>query len=103
MTVLTKENFTQETASGLVLIDFWATWCGPCRMQAPVLEEVDRLRPELKVCKVDVDKEGELAAQFRIVSIPTLVFMKDGKIARTVIGYHDLPALQSVIEEIIKA
>ncbi len=103
MTILTKANFTQETASGLVLIDFWATWCGPCRMQAPVLEEIDRLRPELKVCKVDVDKEGELAMQFHVMSIPTLVFMKDGKAVRTEIGYHDLPALQSVIEEIEKA
>ncbi len=103
MTVLTKANFSQETASGFVLIDFWATWCGPCRMQAPVLEKIDGLFPELKVFKVDVDRESELASQFRIMSIPTLVFMKDGKIARTEIGYHDLPALQGVIEEIMKA
>ena len=100
MTVITKENFAAETAKGLVLIDFWATWCGPCRMQAPVLEQLDALGKGVKIGKVDVDEQGELAAQFHIASIPTLLFMKDGKPVKTVVGYHDLGALTRVLEEI---
>ena len=100
MTVLTKDNFAAETAKGLVLIDFWATWCGPCRMQAPVLEQLDGMNKGVKICKVDVDEQGELAGAFRIASIPTLVFMKDGKPVKQVIGYHDLNALTAVLEEI---
>ena len=100
MTVLTKENFKQETASGLVLIDFWATWCGPCRMQAPVLEQLAVQAPNLKICKVDVDEQEELAVQFRIMSIPTLVFMKDGQPVRTEIGFHDLNSLKAVADQL---
>ncbi|MBR0464442.1 MAG: thioredoxin [Clostridia bacterium] len=100
MTVLTKDNFAQETASGLVLIDFWATWCGPCRMQAPVLEQLASQAPNLKICKVDVDEQEELAVQFRVMSIPTLVFMKDGKPVRTEIGFHDLNTLKAAVDQL---
>ena len=100
MTILTKDNFAAETAKGLVLIDFWATWCGPCRMQAPVLEQLEQQNASIKICKVDVDKEGELAGMFRIASIPTLVFMKDGQMVKGVVGYHDLAALNAAIGEI---
>ena len=103
MTELTKENFAQETGKGLIIVDFWATWCGPCRMQAPVLEEMEEAVPALKVCKVNVDQQPELAGLFHIAAIPTLAFMKDGKVARTVVGFHDYEALEAIVDEVEKA
>ena len=103
MTELTKANFAQETGKGIVVVDFWATWCGPCRMQAPVLEEAEGAIPALKVCKVNVDEQGELAGQFSVSAIPTLVFMKNGRVARTVVGYHDLEAIEAIVKELEKA
>ena len=69
-----------------VLLDFWATWCGPCRMVAPILEEIADERPDVKVCKVDVDQEPQLAARYGISSIPTLLVIKNGKIVNQSIG-----------------
>lgn len=69
-----------------VLVDFWATWCGPCRMLAPVLEEVAEERQDITVCKVDVDEERELALEYGISSIPTLLVFKDGKVTNKSIG-----------------
>ena len=88
MITLTKENFAQEVLQSdkPVLVDFWATWCGPCRMMAPVIEELDAEHPEYKFGKVNVDEQPELAQQFRIISIPTLVVMKDGQIANKAVG-----------------
>ena len=103
MTELTNANFAQETANGLIVVDFWATWCGPCRMQAPVLEESEGAIPALKVCKVNVDEQPELAGQFRVSAIPTLVFMKDGKIVNTAVGYQDYEALEALVSEAEKA
>ena len=103
MTELTKENFAQETASGLIVVDFWATWCGPCRMQAPVLEEAEGAIPALKVCKVNVDEQPDLAGMFRVSAIPTLVFMKDGEPVRTAVGYHDYQALEAIVSELENA
>ena len=87
---ITKENFDSVvTKSGkTVLIDFWATWCGPCRMIAPIVEEIAAERDDIIVGKLDVDEEPELAKQFRIVSIPTLVLMKNGETAATLVGYR---------------
>ena len=87
---LTIDNFERETASESkpVLIDFWAEWCGPCRMLAPVISEIaEEYGDALKVGKVNVDKEPELAAAFNITSIPTLVVIKDGKAANQTVGY----------------
>ena len=69
-----------------VLLDFWASWCGPCRMVAPVLEEIAAERSDIKVGKINVDQEPELAAQFGVMSIPTLVVMKDGRIVNQAVG-----------------
>ncbi len=85
---ITKENFQAEVMESekTVLLDFWATWCGPCRMIAPVLEEVAQEREDVKVCKIDVDKEPELAQQFQIMSIPTLIVMEQGRIVNKALG-----------------
>ena len=83
-----KNNFGQEVLNSdkPVLLDFWASWCGPCRMVAPVLEEIAAERSDIKVGKINVDQEPELAAQFGVMSIPTLVVMKDGRIVNQAVG-----------------
>ena len=85
---LTSENFEEEAvkAEGKVLIDFWATWCGPCRMIGPVLEKIAAGDPDFKICKVNVDEEPELARKFNVRSIPMLIVMKDGEQAAVTIG-----------------
>ena len=85
---ITKENFQREVLESEkpVLLDFWAAWCGPCRMVGPILEEVAEERPDIKVCKVNVDDEQELASAYRIMSIPTLMVVKDGKIVNQSAG-----------------
>ena len=85
---ITKENFEQEVMKSTkpVLIDFWASWCGPCRMIGPIVEEVANEVTHAKVGKVNVDDQPELAQQFGISNIPTLVVMKDGKIVNKVVG-----------------
>lgn len=83
-----KNNFNQEVLNSdkLVLMDFWAPWCGPCRMVAPLVEEIAKERSDVKVVKINVDEEQELAMQFGVTSIPTLVVMKNGKIVNQVTG-----------------
>ena len=88
---LTKHNFEQEVlhSEKPVLIDFWATWCGPCRMIAPVIEEIaEEYQDTVKVCKVNVDDEPELASAFQVASIPMLAVIKNGKIVQTAVGYR---------------
>lgn len=83
-----KEDFDSVVlqSSKIVLVDFWATWCGPCRMIAPILEEIAAERADVKVCKIDVDEEQELAMQFGVSSIPTLLVIKNGQIVNKSVG-----------------
>ena len=89
---LTKENFAQATGGELILVDFWAPWCGPCRAMMPVLEEFEK-QSGVKVGKVNVDEQGELAGQFRVMSIPTFVWMKEGKVVDMGVGGQPLQNL----------
>ncbi len=81
---LTKENFSEEVLSSKagVLVDFWASWCGPCQMIGPVIEEIAGEVSDVKVCKVDVDAEPELARKYKVLSIPTLMVFKDGELIK---------------------
>lgn len=81
---LTKENFESEVLKSdkKVLVDFWATWCGPCQMVSPIIEELGEELTDVKVCKVDVDKEPEISIQYNIMSIPTLIVFENGEIAK---------------------
>lgn len=87
---LTKNNFEEEVlnSEGLVLVDFWAGWCGPCKMLAPVLEEIAEENKDIKVGKVNVDEEMELAQRFNIMSIPNLILFKDGKPVNQQVGFR---------------
>ncbi|MBM7648886.1 thioredoxin 1 [Bacillus ectoiniformans] len=96
----TDQTFSSETNSGLVLADFWAPWCGPCKMIAPVLEELDaEMSDKVKIVKVDVDDNQETAGKFGVMSIPTLVVMKDGEVVDKVIGFQPKEALADLINK----
>ena len=96
---ITNENFKQEVLQSEkpVLIDFFATWCGPCKMLAPIIEQIANEKDDIKVVKIDVDQEMELARQFGIMSIPTLIVIKDGKVANTSLGYKSKEAILNMI------
>ena len=96
---ITKDNFDAEVlqASQPVLLDFWAEWCGPCRMLAPVLDQIAAERADIKVGKVNVDNEPELARQFGVMSIPTLVVMKNGEAVAQSVGVQPKEAILRMI------
>ncbi|USK31295.1 thioredoxin (plasmid) [Bacillus sp. CMF21] len=97
---VTDQTFTAETNNGLVLADFFATWCGPCKMIAPVLEELDQdMGNQVKIVKIDVDQNQETANKFGIMSIPTLLVMKDGKVVDTLVGLKSKEALEEALNK----
>ncbi|HLS22943.1 MAG TPA: thioredoxin [Pseudogracilibacillus sp.] len=97
---VTDQNFAEETAEGLVLVDFWAPWCGPCKMIAPVLEEIDsEMGDKVKIVKLNVDENQETAGKYGVMSIPTLLLMKDGNIVDQVVGFQPKEALVDVINK----
>ncbi|MBR2948532.1 MAG: thioredoxin [Lachnospiraceae bacterium] len=97
---INKYNFNEEILKSdkPVLIDFWAPWCGPCRMVVPIVEEIAEEHPEYKICKVNVDDEAELAAEFGIMSIPTLVVIKNGKVVNQAIGARNKKQILAMFE-----
>ena len=100
---LSNENFNKEVLNSEkpVLVDFWATWCGPCKMIAPIISEIsEEFNNKVKVGKVNVDEEKELAIKYGISSIPTLVIFKDGKIAKTLIGFRAKEEIKEVLNNI---
>ncbi|MGD9611391.1 MAG: thioredoxin [Kiritimatiellia bacterium] len=97
-TELTSQTFPDFVSAGLALVDFWAPWCGPCRMQIPILDEVARQRPAVQIGKVNVDEHGALAAQFGVNTIPYLVIFKDGKKAADFVGLRQANALIDALD-----
>lgn len=96
---VTKSNFQEVVlnAGKEVLLDFWAPWCGPCRMVSPIVDEIAEERTDIQVGKVNVDEEMELAAQFQVMSIPTLVVLRDGQVVNRVVGARPKDAIVSML------
>ena len=99
MEIKTIDEFNEFIKNECVIIDFYATWCGPCKMQAPVLEELENSRSEIKIVKVDVDKLQSLAQRYGVMSIPTLLLFKNGELIDKKIGFTALPLLTEWINE----
>lgn len=99
---VTDHTFTTETNKGIVLVDFFATWCGPCKMVAPVLEKLDQdMGNQVKIVKIDVDQNQKTANKFGIMSIPTLLVLKDGKLVDTLFGFKPKEAIEQVLNNYI--
>lgn len=98
--IITKDNYENEVihSDKPVLLDFWASWCGPCRMQGPILTQFADAHPEIKVGKVNVDEEQELAEQFGVMSIPMLAVIKDGKPVDQAVGVQSVAALENLVK-----
>ncbi|WP_274654401.1 thioredoxin [Paenibacillus humicola] len=98
-TALTKDTFNQTIENGVTLVDFWAPWCGPCKMQLPIVEELStELSGKANIAKINVDEEPEIASQFGVMSIPTLILFKDGQPVDKMVGLQSKDALKNKIE-----
>lgn len=99
---LNKDNFEKSIANGVALVDFWAEWCGPCKMQLPIIEEFSvEMEGKATIGKVNVDEELELAQSFGIQSIPTLILFKDGKPVKKLVGLHSKEALYEEVNQVL--
>ena len=100
MLTITKDNFEQEVLKSdkKVLVDFWASWCGPCRMLSPIIDEIAKETDKVKVGKVNVDEESDLATQFAVMSIPTLILFENGKAIKQTVGVQSKTAILNMIE-----
>lgn len=99
---ITKDNFNATVSQGVSLLDFWAPWCGPCKMQLPIVEELsEELKGQATIAKVNVDEEPELASQFGVMSIPTLILFKDGQPVDKLVGLQSKAALQAKIQNLV--
>ena len=94
-----KDNFQEVVLNSdkPVLVDFWASWCGPCRMVAPILEEIAAERSDVKVCKINVDEEPELASRYKVMSIPTLLVVKEGQVVNQAVGARPKSQILSLL------
>ena len=102
MIELTDTTFDEKTSTGLTLTDFWAEWCGPCKMQSPVIEQLDEESDgTVQYLKMDVDDNPETARQFGIMSIPTLLIQKDGEVVESLIGYHSKEQIEEVLSQYV--
>lgn len=100
VTHIKTAEFDSFISEGTVLVDFWATWCGPCRMQAPILEQLDaELNGSVKIFKVDVDEEPELARRFAVMSIPTLISFENGQVIAKNVGVTDVFGLKKLLKK----
>lgn len=100
VTHIKTAEFDSFISEGTVLVDFWATWCGPCRMQAPILEQLDaELNGSVKIFKVDVDEEPELARRFAVMSIPTLISFENGQVIGKNVGVTDVSGLKKLLKK----
>ena len=96
------DNFDQATAKGVVLVDFYADWCGPCRMLAPIIEDLAKeMAGKIVVGKVDTEQSVHVAAKFEVTSIPTLILFKDGAMVKRIVGLRDLEALRKMVSEVL--
>ncbi|MFI3327085.1 MAG: thioredoxin [Clostridia bacterium] len=97
---ITKENYEQEVLKSdvPVLLDFWASWCGPCKMLSPVIDQISDENSDIKVGKINVDEQGELAGEFGVMSIPTLVVMKNGEIYKQTVGVIPKPKILAMLK-----
>ena len=99
---LTDANFAVETEKGVTLVDFHANWCGPCRMLAPVLEQVaSEMGDKAVIAKVDIDTEQKIATQFQITSVPTMILFKNGKEVKRVVGLRNAEAIKEMIQAVV--
>ncbi len=101
MKIVNHEEFNETIKSGAVIVDFYADWCGPCKMIAPVLEDLSKAYPQVQIIKVNVDNENELAKEYGIMSIPAIYAFKDGEVVDQAVGFLPKPALEKLINSIL--